>query len=119
MDISRRRQAQGGWTDAAGAACRDCGGEPLIDKLERLEGPAGFRPPREVRSAAKVLAFNVLNAETTVAERRLFALVDAVACLLAYGGCYGGEETARLALESVVGSPAAAAAARVLVQDMA
>ncbi|PZS34910.1 MAG: hypothetical protein DLM59_03870 [Pseudonocardiales bacterium] len=106
------------WTDGARAACRDCGGT-LIDKLERLEGRDGYRPPREVRSAAKVVAFELLNAETTVAERRLFALVDCVACLLAHGGRYGSEETARLAFESVVGSSAAEAAVRVLVMDMA
>lgn len=42
--------------------------------------------------------------------------MDAVACVLAHGGQHGGAETARLALETVVGSSVALAAVRALVE---
>jgi hypothetical protein len=111
----------------------------LIGKLENLEGRATrdffasdygqpragdrgspdstCRGERIIPSSAKLEAFDMLNAETsTVPERKLFALVDAVACVLAHGGRYGSEETARLALESVAGSAVALAAVRTLVE---
>jgi hypothetical protein len=50
-----------------------------------------------------------------VPERKPFALVDAVACVLADGGRYGSQETARLALETVVESAVALAAVRALI----
>lgn len=97
----------------------------LIDRLETLEGRAvrDFfaadydRAAREIPSKAKLTAYDLLNAETTVPERKLFALVDAVSCVLAHNGRYGGEETARLALETVTGSSVALAAVRALVGD--
>ena len=50
------------------------------------------------RKSAKLTAYDLLNAENrTSAERKLFAQVDAVACVLAHGGRYGSQETARLA----------------------
>jgi len=106
----------------------------VIDKVETLQGRAtgefldgDYDPPkpvcaagRAIRSAAKIAAWQLVNAESPVPERRLFALVDAVACLLAHGGCDGGryvrEETARLALETTVGSAAALAAVHTLVE---
>ncbi|PZS29653.1 MAG: hypothetical protein DLM59_12465 [Pseudonocardiales bacterium] len=99
--------------------------DTLIDKLERLEGRAtrnlftgDHRPAREIRSAARLAAFDLLNAETTVPERKLFALVDSVACWLAQGGRNASEETARLALEIVVGPALALAVVRILVDDI-
>lgn len=68
-----------------------------------------------IPSSARVIAYHLLNEENrTVGERRLFALVDAVACVLAHDGRYGSEETARLALETVVEREIALAAVRAL-----
>ncbi len=112
----------------------------LIRRLENLEGratrdffagdygppPAGdrgspdltCRTGRTIASSAKLAAYDLLNAENrTVTEPKLFALVDAVACVLAHDGRYGSEETARLALEIVVGSKVALAAVRALIED--
>jgi len=86
--------------------------EPLpFDQVEDLACRAEFTVP----SAAKVVAYNLINTENrTVGESKLFALVDAVACVLAHEG---REETARLAFESVVGSAVALAAVRVLTEN--
>lgn len=115
------KQAKGRWSG-------------LIGEVEALEGmryprlsrrrygaPAGNRAPSDpvpcraelaIQSSAKVLAYDLINRENgTIGERKLFALVDAVACVLAHEG---REETARLALESVVGSTVALAAVRTL-----
>ncbi len=112
----------------------------LIRRLDNLEGRAtrdffagGYGPPRAgdrgspeptcrtgrtIASSAKLAAYDLINAENrTVTERKLFALVDAVACVLAHNGRYGSEETARLALEIVVGSTVALAAVRALTGD--
>ncbi|PZS32979.1 MAG: hypothetical protein DLM59_07200 [Pseudonocardiales bacterium] len=106
----------------------------LFEKLANLEGrPTGDFPhgdcrqpragdgtlptrhiTRAIRSSARLLAFDLLNAACGIAERRLFALVDSTASLLAHGG---SEETARLALESVVGPPVARAAVHALLGD--
>jgi len=65
-----------------------------------------------------VAAYHLINCENaTIGERKLFALVDAVACVLAQDGRHGSKETARLALEIVVGSAVALAAVRTLVND--
>jgi hypothetical protein len=50
----------------------------------------------------------------SIAERRLFALVDSTACLLVHGR---SEESARLALEGVVGAAVARAAVHTLVGE--
>jgi hypothetical protein len=89
----------------------------LIEKLENLEGRARQdffngdfclptrRTDRTIHSSARLVAFDVINAATTgIAERKLFALIDAAASLLIHGG---GEESARLCLE-VVTTPAVA-----------
>jgi hypothetical protein len=111
--------------------------ETLFDKLERLEGRAtcdflsgDYGPPATgglpepacraggtIPSSAKLTVFDLLNAESTLAERKLFALVDCVSCVLAHGGRYGSEETARLGLESVVSATIALAAVRVLAES--
>lgn len=75
------------------------------------------RAEKIIPSSAKVAAWHLINCEnSTIGERKLFALVDAVACLLAHGGRYRSQETARLALETVVGSAVALAATRCLVE---
>lgn len=68
-----------------------------------------------IPSSARIAAYELLTAETTTAERKLFALVDAVACVLAHGKRSHSEQTARLALETVVGPAVALAAVRALV----
>jgi hypothetical protein len=107
--------------------------ETLMDKLERLEGRAhrdGFaggydpargglprltrRSGRTIRSSARLVAFDVLNAATTIAERNLFALVDAAASLLLHGG---GQESARLCLEVVTTPDVAGDVVRLLADD--
>jgi len=70
-----------------------------------------------IPSAAKLVAYHLLNDECLVAERSLFALVGAVACLLAHNGTDGGTETARCAFETVVPPAVALAAVRALLQD--
>jgi hypothetical protein len=104
--------------------------EPLIDKLERLEGRArrdfldgdygrsragqGSLPGptrRSIRSSARLVAFDVLNDATAVAGRNLFALIDAAASLLIHGG---GAESARLCLEVVTTPDIAGDVVRVL-----
>lgn len=71
-----------------------------------------------IPSSAKVAAYHVINTQNrTVGEHKLFALVDAVACLLAHGGPDGGPETARRAFETVVPPAVALAAMRALLQD--
>jgi len=67
-----------------------------------------------IPSAAKLVAYHLLNDECLVAERSLFALVGAVACLLAHDG---SEETARLAFETVVRPAVALAAVRTLLGE--
>ncbi|PZS37056.1 MAG: hypothetical protein DLM59_00010 [Pseudonocardiales bacterium] len=71
-----------------------------------------------IPSAAKLMAFEMLDADTSTGERRLFAMVDAVCCVLAHNGRYGGEETARLVLETVVHPTVAKAAVRLLADSM-
>ncbi len=108
---------------------RDDDSLSLVDKMENLEGRAtrdflsgDYRlpePPRQhcgltIPSSAKLTAFDLLNVEVSTGERRLFALVDAASCVLAHNGRYGGEETARLAFETVVSPAVALAAVRVL-----
>jgi len=70
-----------------------------------------------IPSSAKVAAWRLLIADTRLSERKLFALVDAVACVLAHGGPDGGTETARCAFETVVPPVVALAAVRALLQD--
>ena len=104
----------------------------LTGKVENLQGRAtpeliasDDTPPRptylvchagrSIPTSARLTAYDLLNAANrTVAERKLYALVDAVACLLAHDGPHASQETARLALESVVGSAVALAAVRTL-----
>ncbi len=120
------------WIDEATTICRDCGGAGRLARPTETSRPviggrgSDTRSTKEVAaecagrtipSVAKLRAYDLLNTETKVAERQLFALVDAVACVLAHGGHYGSEETARLALESVVGSAVALAAVRALLDD--
>lgn len=67
-----------------------------------------------IPSSAKVAAYHLINCENNaVGERKLFALVDAVACVLAHDGA---QETGRLAFETVAGSAVALAAVRALVE---
>lgn len=61
-----------------------------------------------------MVAYHLINDESLVDERSLFALVNAVACVLAH---QGRTETARLALEAVVPPVVALAAVRALLQD--
>lgn len=100
----------------------------LIGKVDAYEGstirdflngddslpcPTPCRAESAIPSSAKVVAYDLINRENgTVGERKLFALVDKVACVLAHEG---REETARRALETVVGSGVALAAVRTLV----
>lgn len=70
-----------------------------------------------IPSSAKVAAYHLINDECLIGERELFALVDAVACLLAHSGPDGGPETARCALETVVPPTVALTAVRALLQD--
>ncbi|PZS27881.1 MAG: hypothetical protein DLM59_15570 [Pseudonocardiales bacterium] len=98
--------------------------ETLACKLERLEGRAtrvffagDHRPTREIRSGAKMVAYDMVNDASPAPERQLAALVDSVVCWLTHGDRYGSEETARLALETVVGPAVALAAVRVLTGD--
>ena len=98
--------------------------ETLIDKLERLEGKARHdflagdyaqRPSRTIHSSARLVAFDLLNAATpTVPERKVGALVDGAASLLAHGG---GEESARLCLEVVTTPRIAGDVVRALTDD--
>jgi len=110
----------------------------LFDKLETLEGrdtgdslgDGGRRPPTGGRlpetpnhcerpvipSSAKVVAYHLLNADTSTGERRLFALIDAVCCVLVHNNHYG-QETARLALEAVAHAAVARKAIRILTAD--
>jgi len=61
----------------------------------------------------KVAAWHLINTENkTVGERKLFGLVDAAARVLAHQR--NGQETARLAFETVVRPGVALAAVRVL-----
>ena len=70
---------------------------------------------RAITSSARVAAWNRINTEPgTVSERKLFALVDAAACVLDHGHRYGGQETARLMLEVVVRPGVALACVRIL-----
>ncbi|PZS30822.1 MAG: hypothetical protein DLM59_10850 [Pseudonocardiales bacterium] len=57
----------------------------------------------------------MLATETAIAWRPLSALVDAAACVLTRGQRCGREETARLALETIVGPAIALAAVRALI----
>jgi hypothetical protein len=100
---------------------QDPNAETLIDKLERLEGRARrdfldgeYGRRRTIRSSARLVAFDVLNAVTTVAERNLFALVDAAALLLIHGG---SQESARLCLEVVTTPAIAGDVVRLLADD--
>lgn len=70
-----------------------------------------------IPSAAKVSAYHLINDECLIGERELFALVYAVACVLAHDGPDGGTETARCAFETVVPPVVALAAVRALLQD--
>ncbi|PZS26828.1 MAG: hypothetical protein DLM59_17510 [Pseudonocardiales bacterium] len=72
---------------------------------------------RVISSAAKLVAFDLLNADTSTGEQRLAALVDAVCCVLAHNSDYRGQETARLALEAVVHPAVARAAVRALTES--
>lgn len=83
--------------------------------LENCPTPLADRVP--VRSSAKVAAWHLLNDGSRVGERRLFALVDAVASLLDKGRGNVGLETARCALETVVPPAVALAVVRVLIGD--
>jgi hypothetical protein len=51
-----------------------------------------------VTSAARLVAFDLLNDASPITERRLAAVVDGAACLLTHGG---HRESARLLLETV------------------
>ena len=104
----------------------------LIGTLENLEEQAtrdflagDYGPPRgplpeptcrtgrAVPSSAKVAAWHLIDAENrTVSERKLFALVDAAACILDHER--NGQETARLVLETAAGPAVALAALRTL-----
>jgi hypothetical protein len=70
-----------------------------------------------IPSSARVAAWQLVSAASPIGERRLFALVDAVASLLEQGGPHAGLETARCAFEIVVPPAAALAAVRALVED--
>ncbi|PZS27701.1 MAG: hypothetical protein DLM59_16020 [Pseudonocardiales bacterium] len=77
----------------------------LIDKLPTMEGPvrrgcfdSDYPRRRIIHSAARLIAFDLLNEATSVPERQAAALVDAAASLLIHGD---GEESARLCLEAV------------------
>ncbi|PZS35010.1 MAG: hypothetical protein DLM59_03695 [Pseudonocardiales bacterium] len=111
--------------------------DSLIDKLANLEGRdtgdsrVGGRRPltggllpetstrcgRAIPSSAKLAAFDLINADTSTGERRLFALIDAACCVLTHSNHYGGQETARLALETVVHPAVAREAVRILTAD--
>lgn len=94
----------------------------LIDKLENLDRQAtgdfldgDYRPAkRGISSAAKLIAFDLLNADTSTGERKLMALVDAVTCLLDHSDGHGAAETARLAFETVAHPAVALKAVRAL-----
>lgn len=108
----------------------------VIGKPENLDGPVtcdflagecglsqaddpgtSSRARHGIPSASRAAAYHLIDRENrTVGERKLFALVDAVACVLAHGERSGSRETARLAFETVVGSAVALAAVRVLVE---
>ncbi|PZS32429.1 MAG: hypothetical protein DLM59_08190 [Pseudonocardiales bacterium] len=87
--------------------------DSLIVKLERLAG-RGYRPPRGIRSAARVVAYDLLNAATpAVPERKVYALVDGASLLVRDGS----EESARLCLEAVTTPRVAGDVVRVLTDD--
>jgi len=98
----------------------------LVDKVERSEARAtrdflagDYGPPMSacriesaIPSSAKVVAYDLLNAESPVGEAALFALVDAAVSVLVHEG---REETARLAFETVVEPRVALEAVRTLI----
>jgi hypothetical protein len=54
-----------------------------------------------ITSSARIVAYEMLAAETAIGRRPLSALIDAVACVLTHGQRSAREETARLALETI------------------
>jgi hypothetical protein len=93
----------------------------LFDKLANLEGRArrdffDGDCPRVIHSSTRLVAFDLLNAATpTVPERKCYALVDGASLLLIHGG---GEESARLCLESVTTPAIAGEVVRVLTDNV-
>lgn len=86
----------------------DCLPPGLVRRLSRPEAR------RTIPSSAKVAAWHVLNDRSPVGKHKLFALVDAVACLLVHGGPDSSLETARYAFQTVVPPAAALVAVRTL-----